>query len=267
MATHTRRRGSLRQRQDLDAYWNGFLQQRLETGAADPRTTIPQLRNALDDVLKSEPRPAWDSLAIKAAYLEIMRVLEQPVPLLTWEEIGWEYTYRLGDMQLSPDTVNYLYAARRFLLREPERSRRVLRLLYANYLAHVEQPWRRKPAARARFRIAKQTSGASLYHVSPDAPADARALSPREVASWLVTTNDIKLRILVANNVQWPWSPDRLRDRGAYSDLVLMLAREIYRRERGSLPPTDVALVGTYLKSLPDDGSADLTVEMTPTVE
>jgi hypothetical protein len=267
MATHTRRRGSLRQRQDLDAYWDGFLQRRLETWAADPRTTIPQLRNALDHVLKSEPRPDWDSFAIKAAYLEMMRALEQPVPLLTWEEIGWEYTYRLGDMQLSPDMVGYLYAARRFLLREPERSRRVLRLLYANYLAHVEHTGRRKPAARARFHVAKQTSGALLYPVSPDAPADARALSPREVARWLVTANDIKLRIFVGNNVQWPWSPDRLKDRRAYSDLVLMLAREIYRRERGSLPPSDDALVGTYLKSLPDDGSADLTSEMTPMVE
>ena len=46
-----------------------------------------------------------------------------------------------------------------------------------------------------------------------------------------------------------------------------MLATEIYRRERGSLPPSDEALVGTYLKSLPDDGSADLADEMTPTVE
>jgi hypothetical protein len=267
MATHTRRRGSLRQRQDLDAYWDGFLQQRLGTWAADPRTTIPQLRNALDEVLKSEPRPDWDSFAIKAAYLEMMRALEQTVPLLAWEEIWWEDTYRLGDMQLSPNMVGYLYAARRFLLREPERSRRVLRLLYANYLAHVEHPGRRKPAARARFRIAKQTSGALLYHVSPDAPAGARALSPQEVASWLVSTNDIRLRIFVGNNLQWPWSPDRLGDRRAYSDLVLMLAGEIYRRERGSLPPTDETLVGPYLKSLPDDGSADKTNEMTPTVE
>ena len=47
MATHTRRRGSLRQRQDLDAYWYGLLRQRLDTWAADPRTTIPQLRTRL----------------------------------------------------------------------------------------------------------------------------------------------------------------------------------------------------------------------------
>jgi hypothetical protein len=46
-----------------------------------------------------------------------------------------------------------------------------------------------------------------------------------------------------------------------------MLATEIYRRERGSLPTSDEALVGTYLKSLPDDGSADRADEMTPTVE
>jgi hypothetical protein len=46
-----------------------------------------------------------------------------------------------------------------------------------------------------------------------------------------------------------------------------MLASEIYRRERGGLPPTEKALVGTYLKSLPDDGSADLADETTTTVE
>jgi hypothetical protein len=46
-----------------------------------------------------------------------------------------------------------------------------------------------------------------------------------------------------------------------------MLAKEIYRRERGALPPSDEALVGTYLKSLPDDGSRELDDGTTPTVE
>ncbi len=277
MATHTRRRGSLRQRQDLDAYWYGLLRQRLATWAADPRTTIPQLRSALEEVLKSEPRPDWDSFAIKAAYLEMMRALEQPVPLLTREEIGWEYDYRLGDMKLSPDMVGYLDAARRFLLREPERSRRVLRLLCANWLAHVEthEPRPPKPAVRASFPLListspsrKVTTSVPLYPVSPVSPAGARALPPQEVANWLLTTSDVKLRILVANNCRWPWSPDRLRDRRALTVvLVLMLATELYQRERGSSPASDEALVGTYLKSLPDNGSADLYDEMPPIVE
>ncbi len=46
-----------------------------------------------------------------------------------------------------------------------------------------------------------------------------------------------------------------------------MLATEIYRRERGSLPSSDEALVGTYLKSLPDDRSPDVDDGTAPTAE
>jgi hypothetical protein len=82
MATHTRRRGSLAQRVDLYVYWGGLAQQGLATWAADPRTTIPQLHGALEEAQKSEPEPEWDSFAIKAGYLAMMRSLERPVPLL-----------------------------------------------------------------------------------------------------------------------------------------------------------------------------------------
>jgi hypothetical protein len=266
MATHTRRRGSLEQRHDLDG-WNGWLRQRLSAWSADPRTTIPQIRNALEEVLKSEPTPDGDSFAVKAGYLDVMRSLERPVPAFTQQEVGWEYNYRLGDMQLSPQMADSLDAALRFLMREPERSRRVLRLLCANWLAHVEaqRARRRNPAVVTSFPLLMSTNpvrwgttSVPLYPISPATPAGAHALPPQELASWLDATYDLKLRILVANTSGRPWSPDRLHDRRAYSDLVLMLATEIYRRERGSLPPSEAALVGTYLESLPDDGSADL---------
>ena len=71
----------------------------------------------------------------------------------------------------------------------------------------------------------------------------------------------------MANSNQWPWSPDRLRDRREYHDLVLMIAGEIYRREHGTLPPSDEALLGTYLKSLPDNGSIEQGDEMPITVQ
>jgi len=45
------------------------------------------------------------------------------------------------------------------------------------------------------------------------------------------------------------------------------VATEIYHRERGALPRSEEAPVVTCLKSLPDDGSADLADEMTATVE
>ena len=56
------------------------------------------------------------------------------------QEIEGEWTFGLGDMVLSPTMIDYLEAAHRFLLREPERSRRVLRLLCAHYLAHAGDP-------------------------------------------------------------------------------------------------------------------------------
>jgi hypothetical protein len=46
-----------------------------------------------------------------------------------------------------------------------------------------------------------------------------------------------------------------------------MLATELYRRERGSLPSSDEALVGTYLQSLPDDRAPDFDDGTAPIVE
>jgi hypothetical protein len=245
-----------------------WLRQRLPTWAADPRTTIPQLQTALDEVLKTEAAPDWDSFGIKMGYLDFMRSLERPMNPYVQQEIEGEWTYRLSDMQLPLDMIETFQAARRFLLREPERSRRVARLLCANWLAHVETLELRpqKPAVLALLP-ALNPIRVSLYPVHRDAPAGARALPPQEVASWLVTTQDAKLQILEGYNSAHPWPPNLHVFRRARAALVITLATEIYRRERGALPPSEEALVGTYLKTLPDDGSADLADEMTPTVE
>jgi hypothetical protein len=281
MITHMRRRGGPRQR-----YWakrvNRTLQRRLTDWAADPRTTIPQLHTALDEVLKNEPNSAWDIHAIKSGYFDVMREIERPMPLSVQQEIEGKWTFGLGDMALSPTMIEYLEAARRFLLREPERSRRVLRLLCAQYLAHQEahEMPPRKPAVWARFSylistnpVTKGTIKVPLYPVSPKAPAGARALPPQAVAGWLVATLDARLRLVQGHSHYWPWPPDRLADRRgvadrkAYRELVIMLATGLYRRERGSLPSSDEGLVGTYLKSLPDDRPPDVDDGTAPIVE
>jgi hypothetical protein len=276
MATHTKRRGSLAQRDDVYYLWDTRVRKGLAKWAADPKTTIPQLRGALEEALRSAPEREWDSCAIKAAYLAMMRSLEQPVPLRTQQDVGWEYHLSFGEFQLPPETGGYLDAACRFLLREPERSRRVMRLLYANWLAHVErqEPGPQQPAVVAALSLLKSTNPmswgtttVSLYPVGPLAPAGARSLPPRDLARWLVATNDAKLRIIASNSPQGPWSPDRLRDCKDHRALVVMLAEEIYLRERGSRPPSEDALLGTYLKSLPDDGSGDRDDGTAPTVE
>jgi hypothetical protein len=174
-----------------------------------------------------------------------------------------EWTYRLGDMELPLALTRAHYRARRFLMREPERSRRATRLLFANWLAEVEgsELRRRKPAARAVFRHAKHSDGLWLYPVDPVASAGTRALSPHELARWLVTAADLKL--IVWNRFK---PAIRSRDQAGYRELVVALAGELYRRERGMAPPSEDALVGTYLKSLPDDNSAEIGDGSTPTV-
>ena len=113
-----------------------------------------------------------------------MREIERPIPFSVPQEIAGKWTFGLGDMTLSPTMIDYLVAARRFLLREPERSRRVLRLLCAHYLAHQEahEMPPRKPAVWAR---GKGGFMMPLYPVSPQAPAGARACHRRNwPAGW-----------------------------------------------------------------------------------
>jgi hypothetical protein len=281
MITHIRRRGSTAQRYSARAASVG-LQRRLTDWATDPRTTPAQLHTALDEALKNEPNPDWDISAIKYAYLELMEI-ERPIPLSLLQVIEGEWTFRLGDMALSPTMIEYLEAARRFLSREPERSRRVLRLLFAQYLAHLETRGlpSRKPAVWARLSylartipVTKGTIKVPLYPVSPQAPAGARALPPQAVAGWLVATLNARLWLAEGGHSDtWPWPPDRagarrfVADRKAHRELVIMLATELYRRERGSLPSSDEALVGTYLKSLPDDSSPEVDDGTAPIVE
>jgi hypothetical protein len=266
MTAHLRRRGRLTERR-LIMNRHAGLRQALATWAADPRTTTQQVRRALEEMVERRPRDEWDAFALKREYLDFLRFLEGLVdsPL---EQIEEEMTYRVGDYQLPTELSVRLHRAKRRLRREPERSRRVVRLLFANWLAQVEPLGQRprRPAVLARLRAVGQTSAVLLYPVGPEAPTGARALSPQEVASWLVTTNDARLALSDRNG--WSlWPSVRQRERAAYRELLVLLAGELFRREREAPPPTEDTLVGTYLQSLRDDGSAELADGTTPIVE
>ena len=56
----------------------------------------------------------------------------------------------------------------------------------------------------------------------------------------------------------------RLREQAGYRELVVTLAKEALSSRARVLPPTDEALVGTYLESLPDDGLAEFYGEAAP---
>jgi hypothetical protein len=261
-ATHLRRRGDLIERHVANTL-HSSLRQRLSTWAADPRTTIPQLRRALDEVVESRPKSEWNAFSLKISYFDMMRYLDRPVDDIH-RALDENITYHLGGFEVPTEVALHLYGVHRFLKREPERSRRVLRLLFANWLAHVEVPELRqtRPAVRALFSSSNQNASVLLSPISTEAPSGARVLSPQQVATWLFTTHDLKDII---------WGDMRFlsvhtRELTNSRELVLLLAEELYHHERGVLPASEQDLVGTYLKTLPDDGSAELDDGTVPIV-
>jgi hypothetical protein len=130
----------------------------------------------------------------------------------------------------------------RYLGGEPERSRRVLRLIAANWLAVCD----RSPGSRP-----EPTFRESLFLFDPD-PADPKAPRP--------------LRALPADRVarfldESEWAerglPDFLRtdehfaERALRGELVLEVARRWYRAEMGKPPEDDGLLIGPILDRFP----------------
>ncbi len=170
---------------------------------------------------------------------------------------------RLAGFEVPNNLAECLYAGQRFLKREPERSQRALRLVFANWLAHIEIPELRPQTTRrpghALFREERQQYPA-LSRQSRGAGRRPIDITPR--ASKLARLNEGSQEALRQSGMAIHFQTGA----AGYRDLVVALAQELYHRERGVLPPSEEALVGTYLQELPDDGSADVDDGTTPTV-
>ena len=135
-----------------------------------------------------------------------------------------------------------------------ERSRRVLRLLFANWLAQVDKPAGR----RAPIAIPKPTL---IYAADPSAPQAARAIAPADldaaIGHTFLAQQYIRPMFWVPDGpvgwAGWAWEGESslAREPRRRAVLIVKLAAELYRRERGKSPANAGALVGDYLKELP----------------
>ena len=226
------------------------LRRRLAPWVEDSRTTPDLIRRAIDDTVACGTFSPSESYSLKAEYHYLEDELTRPSNPGRQLLIGrLAAVLRSHSYQLDPDQVGALADAWRWWRREPERSRRVLRLAIANRLACDDLPSDRRPA-----RDPDVSGPFDLYAPGLEAPARARALSPAALDRWLQTSTDAQELLRSWDSIVRPL---RVRERANHRALVTMLADELYRRDHGAYPPTDEALVGPYLKKLPDDGSGD----------
>jgi hypothetical protein len=232
------------ERRTIAQHWHDELRDRVTAWAANPRTTPALIRRALDDVVACEALAPSESYLLKAEYLDVDPLLEDPEIQAAAIPMGWMAPIPSLDFRLSQAQVTAMHDAWRSWLREPERSQRVIRLAMANWIAYYDLPPadRPKPDSRATGLVD------FFYQLGPDAPANARAVPPRTLAAWLQST--VYANFLFGS---WRLKTVRMTERSNHRALLILLGQALHRRDYGTDSPTPEALVGPYLKSLPED--------------
>jgi hypothetical protein len=232
---------------------------RMDTWAEDPNVTPGLLRGALDDVLACRVLMPSDLDTLEKGYTLVMLELDgghwsQYIP----RDRGARESWRVPLSFL-------MWQAGRFLDNEPERSRRVARLAFANWRAWLERPDGRRPRPAVKLLIHDSfwTQRVDFFEPAPDAPAAARRMSAARLASWADTCRDARFPL---SSFWSMFQSTRAAEQQSYRNIVVQLAEQLHLRERGTMPPSLDALVGPYLQSIPLDGTSEIDDGTAPIV-
>jgi hypothetical protein len=207
--------------------------------AENPKVDARLLRQALDDVLAMERLDRSPSHMVRSEYFGTLNSLrdfetsERMLIMAGQDQPSWR-------ARISSRLERFAGV----LTHEPERSRRVSRLILANWLSACDLPQAERKKRSVTF------GKLTLYE---PAPGETTPLPPAELARWYETTRYSKAFLsdwkTVENNAL-------LRDERNRAALIVCLATELYKREKGKEPARVEDLVGPYLKSIPDGYAA-----------
>jgi hypothetical protein len=223
----------------------------IENWADDARTSTSLLRTALEDAKAFQRTWVPNSFSFQQEYVTAMNLMNDPKEAAKLEDEALR-----GDQQLA-DFLPMGAKGTRWLLHEPERSRRLYRLWATNWLAYCDLPRDERPG---------QTGTAALSQFKPGQhpPRDAHLMPPEELERQVRKAPLARQILPAVSQCLNAMDRERLRHDG----LVVTLAELLYRREKGSPPKTLGDLVGTYLDELPPEfGPMDPPLTVVPTSE
>ena len=215
--------------------------------AANPLMTPDLIRTALEAAIRDYAATGPISDNLKVEYLAFVKTYDDPD--LTWTTLNDPIGFGSSQPSWLTRQRRVFSVARRFK-REPERSKRVTRLIYANLLAYCDLPPDRRPpiAVTLKGLPAGGSPVIPLFATDESAPPSARALTPEAIGRWFDST-------LFATHLAPAFfgvikSADA--ERVVQASLVMSLATRLYELEHGEPPTSDDDLVGSYLKALPE---------------
>lgn len=216
-----------------------LLRDRLLAWASDPEMEPALLREAIAAVDSPALRLPPASETLKAEYLALRAELADFAAFYRRSESG-------GDVGLSYDDYGRWLHLFWFVRREPERSRRVLNLIYANWLAQCDRP--RALQAKPITNDARAPIWA-FYVADPSAPEAANALEPDKLLGWLQSTQLLWRFLTPYPNMAPNFDPEGQ----ARGTMLVFLAERLYFRETGAEAPSTEALAPKYLKAIPPE--------------
>lgn len=236
---HVARRAQAVRRREAQA-WQADLRSRLADWVANPQTTPDQIRRAIADVTEAGALVPSDLYTLKAQYVALEAGRDGWGSLPRFSPPGWLQLIIRYQLPITPEQFRSIDHAAQTWRREPERSRRLGRLLTANRLAYLDLPPERRPPADPAIATL------DLYPFGPEAPESARQLTTDQLDRWLGSS-----AIAGELTALFNWKVLQVQERASERDLLILLGSELFRRDRGALPITPEELVGPYLAKLP----------------
>jgi hypothetical protein len=225
---------------------------RAQAWAEGTNVTVPLLRQAITDVEVMAALHGNASNVLKREYLQCVSEISALPGVFEdteLERLGFD-TAAVGERYIPPYLFRKAHRQLDLLLNvEPERSRRLARLVWANWLAQADKP------ASDRTKIV--STYPLVFEADPGTspPVASARLAQLAAAAPLLTITRGGPK---PPRKGWPardnWPDVVAWDRRVRAGLIVGLAIRIYGLENdGKEPATSQALVGKILPKLPDD--------------